>query len=153
MQEQQEINMEKKSKRTAVVVSGYFNPVHKGHLELFEKARTIGDILIVIVNSDHQRKLKGSREFMSEDERLRIVEALKPVDFALISMDEDKTQNRTLKEVWTMFNRAFNIVFANGGDQTNQSIPEAETCDFLNIKLVDGLGKKIQSSSWILKQL
>jgi len=143
----------KKEKRTAVVVSGYFNPVHKGHLELFEKARTVGDILIVIVNSDHQRELKGSKEFMNEDERLRIVEALKPVDFALISADEDKTQNRTLKEIWTMFNRTFNIVFANGGDQTNESIPESETCDFLNIKMIDGLGKKVQSSSWLLKQL
>ena len=143
----------KKEKRTAVVVSGYFNPVHKGHLELFEKARTVGDILIVIVNSDHQRELKGSKEFMNEDERLRIVEALKPVDFALISADEDKTQNCTLKEIWTMFNRTFNIVFANGGDQTNESIPESETCDFLNIKMIDGLGKKVQSSSWLLKQL
>lgn len=151
MQEQQEINMSKK--RTAVVVSGYFNPVHKGHLELFEQAKQLGDLLIVIVNSDHQRGLKGSKEFMDEEERLRMVEALKPVDFALISVDEDRTQCQTLKEVWAMFGRAFNIIFANGGDQTNTSIPEAETCEFLNIKLVDGLGKKVQSSSWLLKKL
>lgn len=151
MQEQQEINMSKK--RTAVVVSGYFNPVHKGHLELFEQAKQLGDLLIVIVNSDHQRSLKGSKEFMDEEERLRMVEALKPVDFALISVDEDRTQCQTLKEVWAMFGRAFNIIFANGGDQTNTSIPEAETCEFLNIKLVDGLGKKVQSSSWLLKKL
>ena len=143
----------KKDKRTAVVVSGYFNPVHKGHLELFENAKSLGDLLIVIVNSDKQRELKGSKEFMGEDERLRIVEALKPVDFAMISVDEDKTQCRTLKEIWTMFGRAFNVVFANGGDQTNTSIPEAETCEFLNIKLVDGLGKKVQSSSWLLNKL
>lgn len=139
-------------KRTAVVVSGYFNPVHKGHLELFEKAKQLGDFLVVIVNSDKQRELKGSREFMKEEERLRIVEALKPVDFAIISVDEDKTQNQTLKEVWTMFGRAFNVVFANGGDQTNTSIPESETCKFLGIKLADGLGKKVQSSSWLLKE-
>ena len=151
MQEQQENNMSKK--RTAVVVSGYFNPVHKGHLELFEQAKQLGDLLIVIVNSDHQRGLKGSKEFMDEEERLRMVEALKPVDFALISVDEDRTQCQTLKEVWAMFGRAFNIIFANGGDQTNTSIPEAETCEFLNIKLVDGLGKKVQSSSWLLKKL
>ena len=140
-------------KRTAVVISGYFNPVHKGHLELMHKAKAIGDLLIVIVNSDKQRELKGSREFMSEDERLEMVEALKPVDFALISTDEDQTQCKTLKEVWTMFSRSINIVFANGGDQTNASIPEAETCEFLNIKLVDGLGKKVQSSSWLLNKL
>lgn len=139
-------------KRTAVVVSGYFNPVHKGHLDLLENAKSLGDLLIVIVNSDKQRELKGSRKFMDEQERLRIIESLKPVDFAMISVDEDRTQNATLKEVWTMFSRSFNIIFANGGDQTNTSIPEAETCEFLNIKLVDGLGKKVQSSSWLLKQ-
>ena len=140
-------------KRTAVIVSGYFNPVHKGHLDLLENAKSLGDLLIVIVNSDKQRELKGSREFMDEKERLRILESLKPVDFAMISVDEDRTQNATIKEVWTMFSRSFNIIFANGGDQTNTSIPEAETCEFLNIKLVDGLGKKVQSSSWLLKQI
>lgn len=140
-------------KRTAVIVSGYFNPVHKGHLDLLENAKRLGDLLIVIVNSDKQRELKGSREFMKEEERLRIIESLKPVDFAMISVDEDRTQNATLKEVWTMFSRSFNIIFANGGDQTNTSIPEADTCRFLNIKLVDGLGKKVQSSSWLLQQI
>tara|TARA_B110000902_G_scaffold74442_2_gene88029 strand:- start:15672 stop:16106 length:435 start_codon:yes stop_codon:yes gene_type:complete len=143
----------RKEKRTAVIVSGYFNPVHKGHLELFENAKTLGDILIVIINSDLQRELKGSREFQNEDERLRIVEALSTVDFALISSDEDKTQCKTIAEIFAMFSKRFNIIFANGGDQTNQSIPEADICDFLNIKLVDGLGKKVQSSSWLLKQL
>jgi D-beta-D-heptose 7-phosphate kinase/D-beta-D-heptose 1-phosphate adenosyltransferase len=143
----------KKAKRTAVVVSGYFNPVHKGHLELFENAKSLGDILIVIVNSDLQRELKGSKAFMNEDERLLIIETLKTVDFALISSDEDKTQCKTIAEIFAMFSKRFNIIFANGGDQTNQSIPEADTCNFLNIKMVDGLGKKVQSSSWLLKQL
>ena len=140
-------------KQTAVVVSGYFNPVHKGHLELLYKAKSLGDFLIVIVNSDEQRELKGSKEFMGEEERLQIIKALKPVDFALISVDKDKTQCATLKEVWTMFSRAFNIIFTNGGDQTNESIPETETCNFLNIKLIDGLGKKVQSSSWLLNKM
>lgn len=140
-------------KQTAVVVSGYFNPVHKGHLELLYKAKSLGDFLIVIVNSDEQRELKGSKEFMGEEERLQVIKSLKPVDFALISVDKDKTQCATLKEVWTMFSRAFNIIFANGGDQTNVSIPEAETCNFLNIKLIDGLGKKVQSSSWLLNKM
>ena len=72
MQEQLETN-----KRKAVVVSGYFNPIHKGHLELFEKANEFGDFLIVIVNSDHQRELKGSKEFQDENERLRIIQAIK----------------------------------------------------------------------------
>ena len=71
----------------------------------------------------------------------------------MISVDEDSTQNKTLTEAWAMFGRAFNMIFANGGDQTNESIPEAETCEVLGIKLIDGLGKKVQSSSWILKQM
>jgi cytidyltransferase-like protein len=142
----------KRAKRTAVIVSGYFNPVHKGHIELFENAKSLGDVLIVIVNSDHQRELKGSRKFMDENERLKVIETLKPVDFAVISVDEDKTQCKTIAEIFAMFGKHFNIIFANGGDQTNTSIPEAEICEALNVKLVDGLGKKIQSSSWLLKQ-
>ena len=55
----------KRAKRTAVIVSGYFNPVHKGHIELFENAKALGDVLIVIVNSDHQRELKGSKKLLN----------------------------------------------------------------------------------------
>ncbi len=57
-----------------IIVSGYFNPLHKGHLELFEKAKAQGDQLWVIVNSDLQRTLKGSKAFMDEQERLTIVQ-------------------------------------------------------------------------------
>jgi cytidyltransferase-like protein len=80
----------------AIIVSGYFNPLHKGHLELFEKAKAKGDVLWVIVNSDLQRELKGSKAFMDEDERLIIVKAIGIVDKALISIDKDKTQCATL---------------------------------------------------------
>ena len=68
-----------------VITSGYFNPLHKGHLELFYNAKEVGDVW-VIVNNDHQRKLKGSKEFMDEDERLEIITALKVVDIALLSI-------------------------------------------------------------------
>ena len=83
-------------KPKAIIVSGYFNPLHKGHLELFEKARDYGDQLWVIVNSDLQRELKGSKTFMDENERLIIVSAIKYVNKALISIDKDKTQLSTL---------------------------------------------------------
>ena len=73
-------------KTKVIIVSGYFNPIHKGHLELFEKAKTKGDELWVIVNSDLQRKLKGSKAFMEEDERLLIINAIKYVENALISI-------------------------------------------------------------------
>ena len=85
------------SKPKAIIVSGYFNPLHKGHLELFEKAKASGDALWVIVNSDLQRELKGSKEFMQEDERLIIVSAIGIIDKAIISIDKDKTQCATLR--------------------------------------------------------
>lgn len=139
-------------KRKAIIVSGYFNPVHKGHLELFKKANEIGDFLIVLVNSDHQRKLKGSKEFQDENERLQIIQSLKPVGYACISVDRDKTQVESLKMIHHKFGDVFDLTFANGGDQTNETIPESLVCNELGITLVDGLGDKIQSSSWLLKK-
>ena len=140
------------SKAKAVIVSGYFNPLHKGHLELFKKAKAKGDELWVIVNSDLQRKLKGSKAFMEEDERLVIVSAIYNVDRALISSDKDKTQCATLKELAEKHSDDYELYFANGGDQNNTSIPEIKICEKLGIKLIDGLGDKIKSSSWILSE-
>jgi len=137
--------------KKATIVSGYFNPLHRGHLELFEKASEQGDLLIVIVNSDLQRELKGSKEFQTEDERIAIIRALQLVDIAYISIDTDKTQVETLKMIYRKFGDALKLSFANGGDQNNDTIPERSICEGLNINLVDGLGEKIQSSSWLLK--
>ena len=140
------------SKPKAIIVSGYFNPLHKGHLELFEKAKAIGDKLWVIVNSDFQRALKGSKEFMDENERLTIVSAIKYVDKALISIDKDKTQCATLGYLADKYDTDYNLYFANGGDQNNESIPELPICKEKGIGLLEGLGDKIQSSSWLLKK-
>ena len=140
------------SKPKAIIVSGYFNPLHKGHLELFEKAKASGDELWVIVNSDHQRELKGSKEFMLEEERLLIVSALGIVDKALISIDKDKTQCATLSDLADKYSSGFELYFANGGDQNNDSIPEVSVCKEKGIELLEGLGDKIQSSSWLLKK-
>jgi len=139
-------------KPKAIIVSGYFNPLHKGHLEYFIKAKEQGDFLFVIVNSDHQRALKGSVEFQKEDERLFIVEHIKEVDFALISIDQDRTVCKTLEFIHLQYNTIYDLAFANGGDQNNQSIPELNICKQLGIELIDGLGDKIQSSSWLLKR-
>ena len=137
-------------RKKAVIVSGYFNPLHKGHLELFEKAKEQGDLLIVIVNNDKQRELKGSKFFQDENERIEIIRALHMVDMAWISIDEDSTQNETLKLMVDKFYGTMKLAFANGGDQTNESIPEKEICKQFDIELIDGLGDKIQSSSWLL---
>ena len=138
--------------KKAVIVSGYFNPLHKGHLELFEKAKEVGDILIVIVNNDKQREMKGSQFFQDQDERIRIIRALSIVDMAWISVDEDSTQNATLKLMVDKFYGYMKLAFANGGDQNNDTIPEKEICEQFNIELIDGLGDKIQSSSWLLEK-
>ena len=140
------------SKPKAIIVSGYFNPLHKGHLELFEKAKASGDQLWVIVNSDHQRKLKGSKEFMDENERLIIVKAIGIVDKALISIDKDKTQCVTLGDLADIYSGEFELYFANGGDQNNDSISEVHVCKEKGIGLLEGFGDKIQSSSWLLKK-
>jgi cytidyltransferase-like protein len=134
-----------------IIVSGYFNPIHKGHLEYFINAKAQGDLLFVIVNSDHQRALKGSKEFQKEDERLFIVQHIKEVDQAFLSIDQDRTVCKTLEYLHQQFGREFRLAFANGGDQTNQSIPEVPICAELGIELIDSLGDKIQSSSWLLK--
>ena len=139
------------SKPKVVIVSGYFNPLHKGHLELFKKAKEVGDQLWVIVNSDLQRELKGSKEFMDQDERLLIVSALGIVDKALISIDKDKTQRITLTNLVENYSTQYELYFANGGDQNNDSIPEVPVCKEKGIGLIDGLGGKIQSSSLLLK--
>ena len=140
------------SKRKAVIVSGYFNPLHKGHLELFEKAKPNGDELWVIINSDYQRDLKGSKEFMDQDERHIIVRAIGVVDRVFISIDKDKTQCATLSDIAGKYGNEFELYFANGGDQNNDIIAEKYICEKYGIGLIDGLGEKIQSSSWILKK-
>lgn len=136
--------------KKAIIVSGYFNPIHKGHLEYFNNAKALADELFVIVNNDHQRALKGSKEFQKEDERLFIVQNIKAVDKAIISVDKDRTVCESIVLLHKNFSKEYDMAFANGGDQNNDSIPEAPICKQLGIQLIDGLGDKIQSSSWLL---
>ena len=140
------------SKPKAIIVSGYFNPLHKGHIEYINTAKSLADALFVIVNNDQQRALKGSKEFQEEAERLLIVSNLKAVDNALLSIDSDRTVCATIAKIAESYLDTYDLAFANGGDQDNQSIPEAAICKKLGIALMDGLGDKIQSSSWLLKK-
>jgi len=136
----------------AIIVSGYFNPIHKGHLEYLNCAKAIADKLFVIVNNDHQRELKGSKEFQDEDERVIIISNLKAVDEVILSIDKDSTVCETIKHISEKFGNEYELAFANGGDQNNDSIPEAVVCNELGVSLIDGLGEKIQSSSWLLEK-
>ena len=141
------------SKQKAIIVSGYFNPIHKGHLEYFNNAKALADQLFVIVNNDHQRGLKGSKEFQDENERMIIVSNIKAVDKAILSVDTDRTVCATIKMIAEQYGEEFELGFANGGDQNNDTIPEKVVCALMNVALIDGLGDKIQSSSWLLKKL
>jgi len=139
-------------KPKVVIVSGYFNPIHKGHIEYFQYAKQYGDELFVIVNSDIQRALKGSKEFQDENERIFIVKNLKLVDRCFLSIDKDRTVVESIKIIFNNFNKEYEFLFANGGDQFNDLSPERAICETLGIELIDGLGEKIQSSSWLLKK-
>tara|TARA_B100001564_G_C20447471_1_gene581813 strand:+ start:128 stop:556 length:429 start_codon:yes stop_codon:yes gene_type:complete len=140
-------------KKKGIIVSGYFNPLHKGHLEYFSLSKTMGDELIVIVNNDFQRQLKGSKEFMLEDERYIIISNIKNVDKVYISIDKDKSVQKTIEFIFNELNEELDLFFANGGDQVNDFILERNICGKLGIGLIDNLGEKVQSSSWLLKKL
>ena len=137
-----------------VVVSGYFNPIHSGHLDYLEEAKKLGDYLVVIVNSDNQVQMKGSDPFMSESERLRIARALRCVDKAVVAIDEDGTVCQSLrKEYYQLQDDPFFIgmVFANGGDRKEGGVPEDLLEEELGIKMVYNVGgNKTQSSSNLL---
>ena len=107
----------------------------------------------MIVNNDYQRALKGSREFQDENERMIIVSNIKAVDKAILSIDTDRTVCATIKMIAEQFGSEFDLGFANGGDQNNDTIPEREVCEKNSVALIDGLGDKIQSPSWLLKKL
>ena len=79
------------SKKKGMIVSGYFNPIHKGHIEYFNNAKALADELFVIVNNDYQRALKGSKEFQQEQERVFIVSNIISVDHFVLSLDQDRT--------------------------------------------------------------
>lgn len=148
-------------KQVIAIASGYFNPVHKGHIELFERAKEICDRLIVIVNNDVQRELKGSKEFQNEEERCKIISSLKPVDGVLLSIDTDRTVRESLKLLSERYkkqeinlmqpdNTQYKLIFINGGDQFSNEVAEREVCNEYGIYMIDGMGGKIQSSSWLL---
>ena len=140
------------SKKKGMIVSGYFNPIHKGHIEYFNNAKALTDELFVIVNNDHQRVLKGSKEFQQEAERVFIVSNIRSVDHCILSIDKDRTVCKTIEKIAQDLGSEYELSFANGGDQNNNIIPERPICDQMGITLVDGLGNKIQSSSWLLNQ-
>lgn len=137
-----------------VIVSGYFNPMHVGHLDYIESAKSYAKNLIAIVNNDTQVSLKGSIPFMQAEERLRLVSRLRAVDDAILSIDTTPSVNETIRKIVKM-NQGQKIVFATGADHTKENT-KAETllCESLGIDIIYGAGgKKVQSSSELLENV
>tara|TARA_Y100000996_G_scaffold391828_1_gene354102 strand:- start:997 stop:1434 length:438 start_codon:yes stop_codon:yes gene_type:complete len=139
------------------IISGYFNPLHTGHLDYIEGAKEKCDLLYVIVNSDHQVGLKGSKKFMDEDSRLRIVRALGCVQKAMISIDNDGTVVRSIAKIHKEYcDDPFvdGIYFMNGGDRKEGNTPESDFCEQNNVHLIYNVGGgKTQSSSTLLSSV
>ncbi len=140
-------------RKKIIIASGYFNPLHTGHINLFHEAKKLGEFLVVIVNNDEQAKIKGSTLFMPESERAEIIKAIRYVDEVFLSVDKDKSVKESLKAVLRA-HLGCRFVFANGGDRSTDNIPEAKVCKEFNIEMVNNVGGgKVQSSSWILNNI
>jgi cytidyltransferase-like protein len=136
-----------------IITSGYFNPIHIGHINLIREAKDLGDFLIVIVNNDEQVKIKGSIPFMSEQERMEIIKALRYADEVILSIDQDKTVTESLISIAKKYPDD-ELFFAKGGDRNADNIPEKDICDKLGIKIINEVGgDKVQSSSQLLKNV
>jgi len=135
-----------------VVVTGGFDPIHSGHLALLKEAHSMGGILIVGINSDEWLKRKKGKAFMSFYERASVLRAIRYVDMIMEFDDSDNTAINCIRQVKEMFPQS-NIIFANGGDRTEQNIPEMID-EFSDVEFVFGVGgeDKKNSSSWILKK-
>lgn len=135
-----------------VVTSGGFDPLHAGHIEYLISAKQVtkADIHICIVNNDAFLLRKKGYVFMKMQERECIIKNIKGVDYVWHSTDSDDTVCTSLKQIRNAFPTT-EIIFAKGGDRNTTNTPEYSLCKELNIRFVDGLGVKIQSSSELVK--
>ncbi len=142
-------NSEKNKNPIIVAVSGGFDPVHVGHIRLFQRAKKLGDKLVVILNNDNWLRKKKQHVFMPEQERKEIIEALRPVDGVILTRH---TPNANDMSVCAELRRIRPNIFANGGDRHAGNIPEVDVCKEIGAKMVFNIGDggKVQSSSWLL---
>jgi cytidyltransferase-like protein len=139
------------------ICSGYFNPIHIGHLDYLQHAKSLGDKLFVIVNNDHQVEIKGSTPFMNEKDRYRIVSALECVDGVTLSTDRDNSVLKTLKHL-VIHNQGCgrnSFIFCNGGDRGSENTPEEQFCSYNSYLLTSTYnvgGDKAESSSVLINK-
>ncbi len=142
------------SQPIATILSGYFSPLHVGHLDMIEDAASQGDLLIVIVNNNAQQIAKKGKLIIDEADRLRVVRALRDVDHAFVAVDDDRTVSASLQKIAADY-AEYRLVFANGGDREPAFVPEASVCEQFGIEMTFGVGgdNKADSSSRINVEL
>lgn len=144
-EEIQEYLSELKKQKKVIATSGYFDPIHHGHVELFKLSKQLGDHLIVIINNDNQTIQKKGYCFMPAEEKAKIISEFSCVDSIFISIDEDQTQCKTLEYLKPH-------IFTKGGDRYIYEIPETPICRMHGIEIIDCVGAKVQSSSDLIKK-
>ena len=141
----------KKRKKVVVAVSGGFDPLHIGHLQMIKEAKELGDKLVVILNNDNWLKKKKGYVFMPQEQRKAILEAIRWVDEVVLTSHPENTEDMSVSKE---LEKIKPDIFANGGDRTRKNIPEVEVCKKINCKMIFNIGKdgKIESSSWLLNR-
>ncbi len=142
--------MENKKKKV-VAVSGGFDPIHIGHVRMFERAKKLGDRLIVIINNDNWLKKKKGFAFMPQEERAEIIKHIRWVDDVLLTEHEP---GATDMSVCVEIRKLAPDIFANGGDRKLDNIPEVAVCNEIGCEMVFNIGEggKVQSSSWLIEK-
>jgi D-beta-D-heptose 7-phosphate kinase/D-beta-D-heptose 1-phosphate adenosyltransferase len=137
--------------KIVVAVSGGFDPIHIGHIRMFEKAKAYGDELVVILNNDNWLKKKKGAAFMPEEERKEVIEALRVVDRVFLTKHgknpKDMSVSKELRAIRPH-------IFANGGDRKVDNVPEVAVCNSIGCEMIFNIGKggKVQSSSWLIQK-
>ena len=127
-----------------VIISGYFNPLHGGHLDMVEAAKKLGDKLVVIVNNDNQQILKKGKIILDEETRTRLMRALRDVDEVVLSIDDDAPVINTLEKI-AQEHLNDELIFAQGGDRDSDKVnPEMAICNQYGVKIVYGVGTDIR---------
>tara|TARA_R100000234_G_C4838474_1_gene110020 strand:- start:47 stop:508 length:462 start_codon:yes stop_codon:yes gene_type:complete len=138
--------------KNVIILSGGFDPVHKGHIRMFREAANLGANVIIGLNSDEWLTRKKGKPFMKWNERAEILESCKFISQVLPIDDYDDTAKDIIVKVCKLYNNEdFKIYFANGGDRGKRNVPELDVCKNLNVVMLWGVGGgKIQSSSWLI---
>lgn len=141
-----------KKRKVVVAVSGGFDPVHIGHVRMFNEAKKLGDELVVIMNNDNWLKAKKGYVFMPQEERKEIIEAFEAVDRVILTSHPENPTDMSVCEELRLICPHF---FANGGDRHSGNIPEVSVCEEIGCEIVNNVGRggKVQSSSWLVNKI